>query len=230
MRFKKITACVAVLLSAGLGHAYAETVTFEDIPLRNLWTGGTYDFYPYSSGTLISGDFTFRFYSNVGTYVTNTQICDPSCPVNGTNVALLPHGPTSLMMTKDDGGSFSLLSLDGAGAHNFNHQGLSSYIPDQIDVVGYVADGTQVAQSFLIDKSVQFGPLAFTSYALNASFTNLKAVSFSSSGSKDDLYNGFTIDNISFAAVPEPASIALLGIGLLGFAASRRKAAKSKNA
>ncbi|WP_369124711.1 PEP-CTERM sorting domain-containing protein [Glaciimonas sp. Cout2] len=51
-------------------------------------------------------------------------------------------------------------------------------------------------------------------------------------------YNGNTtgdtigMDDISFAsnAVAEPTSLALLGRGLFGFVASRRKSSKNKNA
>ncbi|MEB0164456.1 PEP-CTERM sorting domain-containing protein, partial [Glaciimonas sp. CA11.2] len=33
-------------------------------------------------------------------------------------------------------------------------------------------------------------------------------------------------DNVRVSAVPEPTSLALLGLGILGFVASRRKATK----
>ena len=59
-------------------------------------------------------------------------------------------------------------------------------------------------------------------FTLPASFENITSVIY-----HIDDYDG-SIDNVTFnaAQVPEPASIALLGLGLLGFAASRRRSAK----
>lgn len=60
-------------------------------------------------------------------------------------------------------------------------------------------------------------------FDLPASFANINSVIYHITSG----YNG-SVDNVTFnaAQVPEPASIALLGLGLLGFAASRRKSAK----
>jgi hypothetical protein len=217
------TMVAALAMSTVMGTAAAGTVDFEDVTLAN----SSYTYFNGSNKTFSSGGFDFTFQSDIAAFLTRTQICSPSCPVNGSTFVLAPFGK-ALTMARTDRATFTLQAFDGAGAFNFNEWGSPGYIPSQIHVSGFTADGTEFVKSFAIDKSAASGPLAFTSYALDELFTDLVSVSFYSSGSTgSSTYNGFAIDNIvvadKAADIPEPSTVALLGLGLVGYAAARRR-------
>jgi hypothetical protein len=198
-----VLACAAVMST----QAHATTVDFEDVPA-------------YSQGGFSSNGFDFTLVGNGAAITPTGSYCGPQCPDN--------MDAASLTMTKAGGGLFGLSSFDGAGAFNFGDG--STFIPNQIDVTGVLAGGGTVYQSFLIDKSTGAnGSLNFTSYAFSSGFNNLVSVRFSSSGSDDPDYNGFSVDNINataVTAVPEAETYAMLlaGLGMMGVVARRRKA------
>lgn len=123
---------------------------------------------------------------------------------------------------------------------------LNNYkLGDQISGLNFVSfhyDGSNLYHAFTIDKN-NVNPF-FLSGAMTtlSGFENFMVLSntdfftsstfggFWSLGSATTFFNNLDDDNGSNGtftkAVPEPSSIALLGLGLLGFAASRRKPSK----
>ena len=215
MRF--VNSALTLLLAGVPVFGVAQTVTFEDVP-------------SHTSGSFVSAGFNFVANGSSAAAFLG-QYCGPACPDNGTTMLISPYGDvgqgqSTVTMSKAGGGSFSLLSFDGAGSFNFNVVAWNdpSLIPLSIDVTGSLVGGGTVRQSFAIDNSQnQSGTLNFSNYSFSG-FKNITSVTFSASGSSSAVFNGFTLDNISVSAVPEPESFALMlaGLGILGLAVRRR--------
>ena len=175
----------------------------------------TFDEAPAASGVAYAGTAAAAFsLTNFGTVGGNSKGNPGNWGLEGTNGSQFLGFNSSYSETVTFASSATNVSADFSRSN-----GSSS---ETIQFNAY--DG-----NILVDSvSVALGAINNWT-TLSVSSADITSVTWTGTGSS---FHPYGVDNFNFvtsAAVPEPTSVALLGLGILGFVASRRKSAISKN-
>jgi len=128
-------------------------------------------------------------------------------------------------MTNQFGLNFFLLGFDYA---EFFQGGSAT----SLLVTGHVLGGGTISQTFVLDgvNDGRGGVPDFQAASLNAAWASTRLSSVDFTGYFGSQQYGFQLDNVRTditapGNVPEPSVLALLGLGVIGFAAARRQSA-----
>ena len=236
-----ITTALALL---GAAPAMATVVDFESISPDAVYVDG--DTLGEAGYTLTAVDNHGGSSGAVGLLLNgldSTSCWLGGCPTNNTSHSYLGLNDGGVTIKKDDGGKFSLRGLDFGFVAPFG--GLPNFSYGQLLLTGTFANGGTLGYALdfpgldasgnpLFDTATlpsSFGYNELTSLTLNAClFDGNGGCTVAADISDPSIYQAqFAIDNLTLAEVPEPGSLALIGLGMGALLARRRKSARSSN-